>query len=367
MTEHAKEFWPVLAVSPGEIVRALPLVANLYERHGLVPHQSPNYLSAAMKRFGANHSVLFANKDVVLALKDRGDGIWESLFPGSPILFDPGAVDANYIREVLHSIANSIEAKAIYFPLTYQRFASSRLLAEVPGVSSWQRSSSPFIDWSDRGSTLSERFRERSNSQARRKERLWSRSLAIVDIDRHDAPGVLEKVDTWSWKRESMSSLLDNGEFEYYASILQSGAMTMSAAMYLDEPIAYRIDALQNNVIYVLEWSYDRRLARLSPGTFLLVKGLVDSWGRSDVQSVDLFGAPDQLKVTLETGRHVRNDLAWKEKDGGFDFVDNLRRERQSHDMKLEMGLADGIGVRRQYEIFTTGSTGLTGRDDAWR
>lgn len=94
-----------------------------------------------------------------------------------------------------------------------------------------------------------------------------------------------------------------------------------------------------------LKWSYDEAYQRHSPGFYLLTKRLVQRWGGTDLDSVDLFGSPDRLKDLLSTHQAARFDLAWPPGPA----ADELRAERTEFDHRVWENHQAGHGVRHFY------------------
>ncbi len=338
--------------NPAELSPATAQLAFWYEATGEMPQQHPEFLLANLTRTGPERAALFLGESLALAFRDCGEGVWESLLPAAPILaahLDHTPAQLAELTSALAAARRALDATVLYFPLCYPQFGASQLLRAAPGTVEWPRSSSPVIDWSDQGAGLTDRFRERHGPEHRKKERFWDRKLTLARVPAAEAAEVVARVEPWSWKAESATGLLDRGELAYHERLLASGRTQLSAALRDGEPVAYRIEARHQERLYCLEWSYDRRAARLSPGMFLVVRGLSADWQETPLDAIDLFGAPDLLKILVETDRQPRLDLAWTDLDTAAEPLARLRTERLAHDCRLADGLAHGRGLPRLY------------------
>ncbi|HET8683394.1 MAG TPA: GNAT family N-acetyltransferase [Micromonosporaceae bacterium] len=340
--------------SPPRPVRCWPprlagaAARHLFARYGEMPHQHPAVLGARLALVtGDEHAVYVWPPErprCLLAFRRNGD-IWQSVFPGAPVLAD-GTLDGDAIAGVCSGIAADLGAEALYFPLAYPGTAAARTLAGAPGMVRWSRSPSPVVHWGDRGAGVMARFRQRHGSQADRKLRRWRDALTAGVLDPLPAQHVLTQVEQCSWKATAGLDLASAGQLAYYHRLLHTGAAVLTAAFSGGEPVAYRLDLRHGRTVYAVEWSFVRDAARLTPGVFLLTAGLVHRWAGEELDQVDLFGAPDRLKTLVETGRRERVDFAWP----AGPALDRLRAGRQEHDAHLRRQFARGVGIRRTYD-----------------
>jgi hypothetical protein len=332
-----------------DLTRDLAALHPLFAACGEMPWQNPQVLSGRLTGVdGASALVYFWPEDdprLVLAFRQREQGVWQSLFPRSPLLVDPAVVDPRVLAETLALIKADTGARVLYFPLAYPETAAARLLACVPGIMRWERSSSPVIAWHDFGAGMDARFHQRYGSQAERKEKKWRDHLQVTTLQPREAVRALAQIEATSWKAEQRADLGSSGQLVYYQYLLQEGMVELAAALYHGEPIAYRLDCLFRDTVYALEWSFNHHYARLAPGMFLLVKGLAQRWGTSPLACIDLFGSPDILKSLVETHRRPRVDLAWP----AGSITQRLCAAQREHDAHLARCITQGIGVRRGY------------------
>jgi hypothetical protein len=328
----------------------LNAVGQLFAQHGEMPHQHPGVLSARLGCPDCADCVVAVYSrrngeppELALALRQRPDGVWVSLFPGAPILASL-AFPPELLGEILAALCRELGASALYFPLAYAETRAAHLLQATPAMDCWQRSPSPIISWDDGGEGLIGRFMERYGSQAARKRKRWQ-SLRAVTLPPLSAVQALAAIGANSWKSSLHADLQSNGQLQYYQRLLLEGLVELTVATLDEYPIAYRLDSLFRERVYALEWSFDQRYAALAPGMFLLLDGLLLRWGREKLHYIDLFGSPDRLKTLVETDRRARVDFAWP----AGSVTELLRRERSDHDLRLAGYLARGVGIRRIY------------------
>lgn len=319
----------------------------LYHAYGEVPHQHPSILLARLTRLTCHEHAVYAWPEdtprLLIALRRDGT-IWQSVFPGAPILADP-SLDAVTLTRLIAKVTADVGAEALYFPLAYPDTAAARTLTAVADIQQWQRSPSPVIDWSDRGAGIVSRFRRRHGSQADRKLRRWSDTLTIDVLEQAAAERALLAIEQRSWKASAGIDLVSAGQLDYYRELIRAGLVTFTVARQNAEPVAYRLDLRHRRNVYAVEWSFAAEASRSTPGMFLLTVGLSDVWGKTDLDFVDLFGAPDLLKEMVATGSRTRIDFAWP----AGAAVDALRERRQAHDAHLRSQASAGHGIRRTY------------------
>lgn len=328
---------------------SLAVLSPLFAACGEMPWHHPQMLAGRLLGAECAPGLVYLWPEdqprVALGLRPRARGVWQSLFPGAPLLVDPGAVDCRLLEEILAQIQVDAGAEVLYFPLVYPETSAAALLASVSRTIRWERSPSPVIAWNDAGAGIDTRFHQRYGRRAGRKEKRWQENLRATMLPPREAIRALTRIEAASWKAGMHADLGSSGQLACYQHLLHEGLVELVAAMYHDEPIAYRLDCAFRETVYILEWSFDQRYAALAPGMFLLVKGLVQRWERFPLAYIDLAGSPDMLKSLLETGRRPRQDLAWP----AGRAAQRLCVEQRGHDALLASCLSQGIGVRRAY------------------
>lgn len=297
--------------------------------------QTPGYARAAAHAHGdcrvhvATHAGLLS---VFLVEPDRAT----CLFAEVPALGGPAD---HRVCELADLVRARTQVPLVYFP---------HVTRTAPGgLSSWRRLDSPLIDWSDRGRNLVERVRARYGSRASRQwRRFEARGLRCASVSGTEAVKAMATVEIHSWKAACGQSMHHRDhQFGLYAHLLRQRLCGLDVVWDDDRPVAFRLDAHFGRTVTCLKWSYDETYRQYSPGFYLLTKGLVEKWGETDFETIDLFGSPDRLKDLLSTHHIARFDLAWPPGDA----VDNLRAERTEFDRRVRENHQAGHGVRQFY------------------
>lgn len=270
-----------------------------------------------------------------------------SALPIEALLIFAKTVDVGELEMNLGRLLTLTGAKAVYFPTVYANSESGRLLSLLASAHRWDRAPSMTIDWHDRGASLESRYRSSLGSQADRRILKWSRSLGVGTVCDSEVEHVIGKVDARSWKGEAGCDLTSTGQAKLFADLIRFGRAKMAATFLDNVPVAYRIDAHCGTIVLCMEWAFSRDAAALSPGAFLLVRGLVTAWSSVDVEMIDLFGADDTLKSAIASGERDRVDFAWPP----CAETNELRAERMSHDAQSAYVARNGIGLARRYGV----------------
>jgi hypothetical protein len=301
-------------------------------------HQTADYAAAAAA--GADPVYVAEHRGLISSFT-VGRGRAVCLFTGRPTTGEAAGDDLVDLARAVH---RELDVALVYFP--YLDAAVARA-AEACAFLVWERTASPFIDWSDRGVGLAARVRERYGSRAERQwRRFASARLTTVAVTGTAAVEVMDRVESASWKASAGQSMHEReDQFALYSGLIERGAAELAVVYDDSTPAAYRLDTGAGRVVACLKWSYDERYRRYSPGFQLLTTGLADRWSGADLEHIDLFGSPDLLKDLVATGERRRFDLAWP--DG--EAARQLRRERTAFDAETRAWHEAGRGVRRRY------------------
>lgn len=287
-----------------------------------------------------------------LVLKQREGGTWESLVPGGAVTATL-CTDQEAVAELvalLSRACDDVGARAVYFPLIYTSTRAHAWLTGLPLVTSWERSGSPSV----RVKGLEEEGAAFTAAAVRRSvTSRWQTQLQSRRLDSAEAIEVLRQVERHSWKTAMGCSIFD-GEEEFFKAALASGCYSAWAAWHEAEPIAYRIDAGVGDTLHAMEWSFDQRYRKLSPGKFLVLSA-VHHAALEGYDQLDLYGSPDTLKCSIETHRRRRTDFLWVA-GAWLPEHDALRSERLQHDNGLNFALKEGVGLARYYGHSRSGS-----------
>lgn len=272
------------------------------------------------------------------------DGLWHSVASGP--LFENLSVGATDLASALETTRTKTGGGWLYLPLLYDSPTLRQFIDSLPGIGVWSRPASPFVDWSDRGRDVWARVVSRLGRQALRRRVRFENLLEHRRVVGETAFEVMLEVESKSWKARFGRDIVQTRQAHICQALLSLGLAEVSAAYDGMRPVAYRLDLRRGDVVYVLKWSFDEAYARYSPGFYLLTLGLSQRWGKEEIGRIDLWGGPDMLKSTVETGRTGRLDLVWP---AGGRVVSELKEERRAHDRANMENTNLGRGVRWLY------------------
>ena len=285
---------------------------------------------------------------VGILLEERNAGLVTPLPLPDPLVLDRATGDPEAVLEVVQRTCHDHDVSEMWFPLVDANSRSAKVLAITPGVARWARTPSPTVDWSDRGDSLWRRVCERHGSQAVRKRNRFEKEMRVVDLasDRVDeAVAAIKQIEARSWKHQH-GLLLLSGQLEYFAELVSHGQAFVAVALKGELPVAYRFDALHNETVYTVRWSYDDAFRRYAPGFYLLTKGLVQRWQNTSLDRIHLLGYPDTLKELIQDGSEPRWDFFWP--DG--DRATQLRDEAVAFDRRRAEQYLSGVGLRHFFK-----------------
>jgi len=283
---------------------------------------------------------------LLAVFKKRTDNIVESIFTIYPFL-STGALTAESITNLLTVISDKLNVETLYFPLLYHNSSLLNILNEIPNSEIWPRLPNPMILCHNNDVSLVETARIRSGSRVLRQIRkLEHCSITARFADTEEISYIIKAIEAKSWKHQAKMDMFSRQQFEYYKTLLQSPFCNIRVLISDDRPIAYRLDYLLKNNLYLLKWSFDEEYAKFSPGLYMLTKDLENSYILKNLMTIDLVGSPDLLKATIETDRIDRFDFAWPKCETTL----RLKSERLHHDRTLHENYSLKKSIRRAYE-----------------
>lgn len=318
-----------LKVSPFHLLPAtvLRFWQSLYDGQGASITQHPRFAAAAAQHSTGAVKVLHHDGGVA-AFSVAGDCA-TSLFSGAPQLG---------VRLSARQVATALNCAEVYWPLLTDQ--------APPGATTWERLASPYVGWSNGGTDLLERVRERHGSQADRKWRRFEAGGLLVRLRVADPRADIREIERRSWKAAAGQAMHQRGQLGLYSTLLSEELATADVAYLGDRPVAYRIDTQVGDEVACLKWSFDEDFRRFSPGFYLLTVGLRLRYADSSLQRIDLHGSPDTLKALVATGGQVRCDAAWAL---DTERVKHRRRERMFHDERIRRTWVARRGIRHAY------------------
>jgi hypothetical protein len=231
----------------------------------------------------------------------------------------------------------------LLFRLMYEDEPRTQAFLAIPCVRVFRRRGSAIIDWSAGGADVEERVKGHLGRQAVRRQRTFEslHLIAVSIADPDHATSIVTEVERQSWKSETAQDLVSKCQLDLYASLLRARILHAVAVLDGSRPVAYRLDGRNEAVLLCVQWSYDDRYARASPGFHLIAADLPHRYRNVRLSHVDLFGGEDMLKQVVMTGLRSRVDVVYPDDDAAAALVRaGLERDRAAEDhLRSQRGL----------------------------
>lgn len=279
---------------------------------------------------------VFINKEnrLLSAFEKKSERTWQCTISAYPVLGGKVATKTALIN-FFDEIQKELGITTLYFPLVYRSSQIFETLRDMPHFISWNRLSCPVVNNDFSPSVIWNRVLERYGGRANRQKKKFESKLAVKSINMCDLETIIEKVETNSWKRLFTQDMLSRGnQFVYYTNIIRSGLADITVAFDEEtgQAVAFRIDSVINQILYVIKWSYDENYKQYSPGFYLLTVDLFNRYSNQDLKFIDLYGSPDLLKNLVETDRLERFDVCYSADEVE---VESIKAERTAFDNKV--------------------------------
>lgn len=295
--------------------------------------------------------LLRADNDFWFAPFQVRNGIATCLAQGRPMICSRGFRSSAELREALICTSQALDA-LLYFPLVevaYLEAADNSWLDARAGMATWPRLPSPTICGLSARAGLLDRARLRLGVRAeRRLRRFRDAEPTVRTATGLQAINALQQVESTSWKAERAQDIWSRGQGDFYVALVTSEHALVRVASVGDRPIAYRFDYRRGNEVYVMKWSFSESARSMSPGFYMLVVDLSETYAKEDVDHIDLYGSPDTLKAAIrdEGSDRLRKDIAFP---GNHVQVEGLRSDRSMHDARIATAFANGQSIRSLY------------------
>lgn len=335
--------------SKDELKKYHSLINNLYNSYGKIYLQNYLSLEATFIQKKRNDFFVFIDNDknIVSAFERKTPDIWQCNFSGYPFLCHDN-IGLKTLELYLSSVKKQLKAKTLYFPLIYMKDICVKDLLKADNCYHWDRLPSPIIKGGYSEDIIWKRLMSRYDSRAEKQKNLFEKNLSCKMLTGNNYCDQIIRIETNSWKRnchQDMSSR-DN-QIAYYSHIVESGLANITFAYNPEEiPVAFRIDAIVNNILYVIKWSYDENFKKYSPGFYLLTVDLFRSYKGWRFKFIDLYGSPDLLKNLIENDRLERIDVCFSQ---DTDLVNFIRNKKISYDKKVFKNYKNKQSIRKIY------------------
>jgi len=326
-----------------------PFVESLFRANGQIHFHSPFSIEASLIQYQNKNIfvVIDADNSIVTAFERKSLHIWQCIFNGFPLLTKKDIQQADVDR-FLQSAKSKLDAETLYFPLVYKSVSVLAPFVNNPSFKIYDRLPNPVVTGSFDPDIIWQRVISRFGSRADRQKKLFGRQLFTKSFTGVDVKENLSKIELNSWKRIYKQDMLSrDNQIDYYSRIIKSGLAKVTFAFDKnDNPVAFRIDAEINKVLFILKWSYDDNYKRYSPGFYLLTVDLFKSGKNASYKYIDLYGSPDNLKALIETGRLERTDIFLSESPQAVARISN---ERIAYDARINNNYRRNQSIKKLF------------------
>jgi len=324
-------------------------IEAIYSQYGSMPQQSFSSYYSKMENMGDENVIVYLDDVLpcILAFERRKkDGIYQSIADLYPIL--GRYVSLNKMKEILQSLQNAYGVIAFYFP---QIDANSSLATDAildMDFIYWKRLDCPVyknLEYKNNGY----RYPDCCNHPHNREKKLLKIAY-IKSLTSDEAEAVIRSVELSSWKYTCKQDMISRNQIQYYMHLIKNKIISVTALLSKadNDPIAYRIDSLINDTVFVIKWSYNMAYAKLSPGSFLATRELFMHYSNNEIAVFNLYGSPDSLKDRIENDRVNRIDLVFVNGQQ-LSVVEELKCERIAHDQRISKAYENRQSIQSIY------------------
>lgn len=339
-----------IIASATEFQKVKHFIEDIYARNGQIFEQSYVSLEINFRIKPMGDFYVFVDQDnlLVCAFERSGNNIWQSTIQHFPFLY-AHEVSVDVIDAFLAEIKDFLNASSLYLPLIYETYGLSSEILKISNGLKWDRLPTQIISGDYIIEEVWEQVESVYGSRSRRQKKKFERDLQVSEIDAQATDTIdiiIKTVETNSWKSQAKQDMMTrDNQFEYYSSLIKSGAAKLTAAFHDQRPIAFIITAQVNGVLYAIKWSYDDNYSKYSPGFYLLVVDVINKYANKNLKYIDLFGSPDQLKDMIQNGSVKRYDFCY---DHSIN-AEELMSKRQRFDTKVKDNYESKNSIRDIY------------------
>lgn len=326
-------------------------IDRLFSKYGRIHFHNYFGIEAGLIQNKAKDFFVLIDIDnsIVTAFERKSSNIWQCFFNGFPFLAKKN-IDPNKIESFLQKVKSNLEASTLYFPLVYGADSALSLFSNNNLFYIYERLPSPIIKPPFNQRVVWKRVKKRYGSRADRQKAKFEKDLYIRSFTKIDVKEKMSRVELNSWKRLYKQDMLSrDNQIEFYNHLVKTGlAEIVFAYDRMDLPIAFRIDAKINKILYVLKWSYDDNFKKYSPGFYLLTVDLFKIHQNAKYKHIDLFGSPDSLKALVETNELGRVDIIFSDNP---EEADQISKERIAYDAKIRNNYKNHHSIQKLFEL----------------
>lgn len=272
-------------------------------------------------------------------LKKRDNNIMECCINIEPISY---IKDTIKLEKFIDEIYNRFEKRTLYFPLVYENSTFYNLFCKNEKYYKYIRLYTSIVE-PQKIKDLFEYIGENiyfSISAVKK----FEKKLYVKYFSKENVENILSSIEKESWKNTFGKDLYTNyNKLLYYNELIDKGLAEIAVAFFNEMPVAYRIDAIKDNVVTQLKTSFNEKYKKYSPGAYLTIYDMYCRFKNYDI--IDLYGSPNLVKNLVETKRVERYDFCY----GNINTIEQLKTERQNWDMKNFKIFKNGQGIKNVY------------------
>ncbi|MDD4937401.1 MAG: hypothetical protein PHX34_00055 [Candidatus Shapirobacteria bacterium] len=322
--------------SLNKLKRSRKFIDSLFSLNGKIFLQNYLSLEAKFRSNKKDNFVVFIDDslNLISAFEKKSEKVWLCSLAGYPILAKNN-VSVKGLENFVNKIFNGLKVDALYFPLVYRKDKIYLKLKSLSGISTWPRLPSPIIKKNFSGTVIWDKVKEHYGSRAEKQKNKFEKYLYIRPIKINEVENIIRTVENNSWKKLYGQDMISRGDqYKYYVNIIKNGLADISVCFdrKTNQPVAFRIDSLNNGILYTIKWSFDENYKKYSPGFYLITIDLFHKYLNTHLNYIDLYGSPDSLKNMVETNRLSRCDFCLSKSNY---LINMIKKERTDYDKKI--------------------------------
>ena len=321
-------------------------IEALYNEYGKTFEQSYYSLKTKLQLSNNLNIILDDSKSMLFAIKRKSGSVWQSEIESFPFLINEQKFELLGLKEILDEVMRLFNISTIYFPLVYETSMVFERLKDRFFVKK-RLATSIVLPEKIKGEHL-EKFINKNRNKYKKRKRLFENNLEVVELDRENTDKYIVEIENNSWKHEYGMDMKQRNQLRYYSEMIRNGEFDIVYAIDKDskKPVAYRLDANVNGIIYQIKTSYNKNYYALMPGIYLNTINLFQSYDDIEYTYIDLYGSPNMMKQEIEEKRIDRFDMYYP---CYSQEVENIARERQEYDDKFMECYLAGKGIRNMW------------------
>lgn len=278
-------------------------------------------------------------KQCFTSFKPKDEDIMECCINIEPIYI--GNSYKEKVECFIQEIYNYFDNKTLYFPLVYENSEFYKVISQNNKFYKYKRLYTSIVE----PSKIKNLFEYLDDNKYFSKSAVkkFEKKLKVKYYIKQNVEKILANIEKESWKScvgQDMYTHYD--KIIYYNELIKKGVAQIAVA--IDEenkPVAYRIDAILNDMAIQLKTSFSEKYKKYSPGAYLTIYDMFNNL--KNFRQIDLYGGPNLLKDLVETKRINRYDICF----GNTKVIEELKESRLNWD---ERNFKEKRAIKRIYD-----------------